>query len=336
MDWTIGNYWALAFLPIVLGMGLLISRFIRWRNSRKEEFATQQFRDFIFQKTSGHHRLIPLVYLLGLLFLVLALADVLKGSTETKTKQKMNNVIFLLDVSNSMNAEDVNPNRLEQGKNIILNALHYLKNDRVGVVVFAGDAQSIMPLTSDFSSVDSYIEAINTGIIKKQGTDFLSAMQEVVKKFKNIPKGSRQVVLISDGEDNENNLDKAIQLAKEEGIHIITIGIGTKEGAPIPEYIMGQLMGYKEDNTNGETILSSLKDDDLKKIATETQGEYIDGNSIKPALAQIQTSLKKVQSETTSWVSSENAERYYQYFLGISLCCFLIIFLFNPKSDLNL
>jgi Ca-activated chloride channel family protein len=193
-----------------------------------------------------------------------------------------------------------------------------------------------MPLTTDFSSVDQYIQAIQTGLVTHQGTDFLMAMQEVVKKFKNIPKGSRQVVLISDGEDNEDNIQKAIQLAKDEGIHIISIGVGTVQGAPIPDYLMGQLMGYKTDVNTGESIISSLHDEDLKQLANDTHGDYIDGNHLEKSVENLKVSLEKMQSETTQWVNSDNVERFYQYFLGMAIVCFLIIYLVNPKKDLNL
>lgn len=336
MDWTIGNYWNLLLILLVLGMGLLMSNFLKWRNRKKELFAEGRFQIDLFQKTPRYVRIIPILYCIGFVFLALSLVDLMKGSEEIKTKQKMNNVIFLFDVSNSMNAEDVEPNRLQEAKNIMLNSLQNMNNDRVGIVVFAGEAASIMPLTTDFSSADQYIEAINTGIVKRQGTDLLLAMQEVVKKFKNIPKGSRQVILISDGEDNENNTEKAIQLAKEEGITVISIGVGTAEGAPIPEYIMGQLMGYKADMNTGETVISSRKEMDLQNIAQQTGGEYLDGNDLKTTINGLEKALKNAASATNHWVKSDNAERYYQYFLAVSLLCFFVIYVFNPKNDLNL
>ena len=336
MDWNIGNYWALALLPVVFIMGGLLLRFLKWRNRKKELFAEVRFHEFLFAKNSRFTKVFPVLYLIGFVFLVLAMADFIKGSQEVKTQHKMNNVLFVLDVSNSMNAEDVEPNRISQAKNIMMNALHNMKNDRVGIVVFAGEATSIMPLTTDFSSADQYIDAISTQLISRQGTDMYLAMQEAVKKFRNIPKGSRQVVLLSDGEDNEGNTEKAIQLAKDEGIQVISVGIGTEEGAPIPDYLMGQLMGYKIDMNTGETVISKRQENDLKKIANSTLGEYIDGNQLKPTLQELNKALKQANSSTSSWVSSNNAERYYQYFLAIAFLCFALIYLINPKRDFNL
>ncbi|MBS1571150.1 MAG: VWA domain-containing protein [Bacteroidetes bacterium] len=336
MDWTIGNYWGLALIPLLLVMLFLMLNFIKWKNKKREIFAESRFQDLLFQPTHKFSKAIPILYTIGLLFLALSIADFMKGSVTVKSKQNMNNIMFLLDVSNSMNAEDVEPNRMTLSKNIILNSLQNLKNDRVGIVVFAGEAASIMPLTTDFSAADNYVDAINTGMVKRQGTDFLVAMQEVVKKFKNIPKGSRHVVMISDGEDNENNVNDAIKLAKSEGISVITIGVGTQEGAPIPTYLMGQLMGYKTDINNGETIISKLQPDDLKDIANKTGGEYIEGNNLENSVGKLQSVLGKLTSDTTTWINTDQAERYYQYPLLVSLVCFFIIFIFNPKKDFNL
>src|SRR5690606_2169675 len=122
---------------------------------------------------------------------------------------------------------------------------------------------SIMPLTTDFTAAEAYIGAVETNIVKIQGTDFLRGLTAVAEKFKNISKGSRKVVLLSDGEDNEGNEKAAIKLAKREGISVITVGIGSEEGAPIPEYVFGQLMGYKTD-LNGETVISKRQKNSLE------------------------------------------------------------------------
>lgn len=247
----------------------------------------------------------------------------------------MNNVIFLLDVSNSMNAQDVEPNRLEEAKNIIINTMAKMKNDKVGIVVFAGEARSIMPLTTDFQTAETYLGGVETNILKIQGTDYLKAMQAVAEKFKNIPHGARQVVLLSDGEDNEGKEKSALKLASKEGISVITVGIGSEEGAPIPEYVFGQLMGYKTD-ISGQTIISKRENLALKNIADQTNGSYVDGNNLENATAQIIDGLRKSASSSESMVKSNNAILHYQYFLGVSIFLFLVIFLLNPKRDFNI
>lgn len=335
MNWYLGNYWYLLLLLLLPLLGIIMTAFVKWKNRKKNIFAEPLFQPELFEKRAAFSKIFPVLYLLAVLFLILSIVDVLSGSEEVKTKQKMNNVIFLLDVSNSMNAQDVQPNRLDEAKNIIINTLGKMQNDKVGIVVFAGEASSIMPLTTDFSAVETYIGGIETNIVKMQGTDFLAGLKTVSEKFKDIPKGSRKIVILSDGEDNEGNEKAAIKLANKEGITAITVGIGSEEGAPIPEYVFGQLMGYKSD-LNGQTVISKRQDNALKNIASETGGSYVDGNNLENATNQILDALHKTSTSSESIVKSQNALHYYQYFLAVSLFLFLIIFLFNPKKEFNI
>lgn len=335
MNWSLGNNWYLLLLLLLPLLGIIMVFYLKWKNKRQNIFAEARFQEKLFEKKSGFSKILPVLYLLATLFLILSIVDLLSGSEEVKTKQKMNNVIFLLDVSNSMNAQDVAPNRLDEAKNIIINTMSKMTNDKVGIVVFAGDASSIMPLTTDFKAAETYLGGVETNIVKTQGTDFLKAIRSVAEKFKNIPKGSRKVVMLSDGEDNEGNEKAAIKLAKNEGISVITVGIGSEEGAPIPEYVFGQLMGYKTD-INGQTVISKRQNLALKNIANQTSGSYVDGNNLENATEQIIDGLSKTASSTESMVKSNNAIHYYQYFLAISIFFFLLIFLLNPKKDFNI
>ncbi|WHF52992.1 VWA domain-containing protein [Chryseobacterium gotjawalense] len=335
MSWTLGNNLYLILLLLLPLLGIIMIAYIKWKNQRKKIFAEVRFQEELFEKKSGFTKVLPVLYLLATLFLIIAIVDVLSGTEEVKSKQKMNNVIFLLDVSNSMNAQDVAPNRLDNAKNIIINTMEKMKNDKVGIVVFAGDASSIMPLTTDFTAVETYLGGVETNIVKTQGTDFLKAMQTVADKFKNIPKGARQVVLLSDGEDNESNEKPAAKLASKEGISVISVGIGSEEGAPIPEYVFGQLMGYKTDRA-GQTVISKRETLALKNMANQTNGTYVDGNTLENATAQIIDGLRKSAASSETMVKSNNAIHYYQYFLAVSILLFLIIFLANPKRDFNI
>lgn len=335
MNWTLGNYWYLLLLLLLPLLGIIMVAYLKWKNTKKDAFAEARFQPELFEKKSAFSKILPLLYLLGTLFLIIAIVDVLSGSEEVKTKQKMNNVIFLLDVSNSMNAQDVEPNRLDEAKNIIVNTMSKMRNDKVGIVVFAGEATSIMPLTTDFTAVETYIGGVETSIVKLQGTDFLTGMKTVAFKFKDIAKGSRKVVILSDGEDNESNEKSAIKLANKEGISAITVGIGSEEGAPIPEYVFGQLMGYKTD-MNGQTVISKRQVNALKNIAAQTGGTYVDGNNLESASSQIIDGLARTSTSSESIVKSQNAIHYYQYFLGVSIFFFLLIFVLNPKKDFNI
>ncbi len=336
MNWYLGNYWYLLLLLLLPVIGYFIIHYIRWKNRKRNLFAEGRFQDTLFEKTSWFAKLFPVLYLLGFLFLIFSIIDLLGGKEEISVKQNVSSTMFVLDVSNSMNAQDIQPSRLEEAKNIIINSLQKLTNDRVGIIVFAGDSYSVMPLSSDYSAAENYLLGIETSVVQNQGTDFLKPIQIAAQKFKNITKGSRNIVLISDGEDNEGHEDEAINLAKKEGIRVTTIGVGTEEGAPIPEYYFGQLMGYKSD-MYGETVVSKLQTKALKNIASSTGGSYLDGNNLDNAINNLINELhKSTAAGTTSVISSQSAVHYYQYFLGISVFFFLLIYLFNPKKDFNL
>lgn len=322
----------LLLLPVI---GYFIIHYIRWKNRKRNLFAENRFQDVLFEKTSGFAKLFPVLYLLGFLFLIFSIIDLLGGKEEISVQQNVSSTIFVLDVSNSMNAQDIQPSRLEEAKNIIINSLQKLTNDRVGIIVFAGDAYSVMPLSSDYSAAETYLQGIETSVIQNQGTDFLKPIQIAAQKFKNITKGSRNIVLISDGEDNEGHEDEAINLAKKQGIRVTAVGVGTEEGAPIPEYYFGQLMGYKSD-MYGETVVSKLQTKALRNISSSTGGSYLDGNNLESTVNNLMDELRKNTGSSSTTISSQSAVHYYQYFLAVSVLFFFLIFLFNPKRDFNL
>ncbi|KMQ69518.1 von Willebrand factor A [Chryseobacterium sp. FH2] len=334
MDWYLGNYWYLLLLLLLPLLAVFLIRYLKWKKKKREVFAESKFHDDLFEKKSGFTKFFPVLYLLGTLFLIFSIIDLLNGAEEVKTNQRMNNVIFMLDVSNSMNAEDIEPSRLTEAKNLMINTMQKLKSDKVGIVIFAGEATSIMPLTTDYNSAETYINAVETNSMQIQGTDFLKAMQAAANKFKNVNKDSRKIVLLSDGEDNEGNDNAAIKLANKEGIMVTSVGIGTDEGAPVPEYVFGQLMGYKSD-VSGQTVISKRQTEALKKMAEGTGGSYIDGNNINEAPDRIIDALNKKQSSSLTTVKSQNANHYYQYFLAVSIFFFFLIYLINPKRDFN-
>jgi len=334
MDWYLGNYWYLLLLLLLPLLAFFLIRYLQWKKKKREVFADSKFHEELFEKKSAFTKFFLVLYLLATLFLIFSIIDLLSGSEEVETHQKLNNVIFMLDVSNSMNAEDVDPSRLTEAKNLMINTMQKMRNDKIGIVIFAGQASSIMPLTTDYNSAETYINAIETNSMQIQGTDFLKAMEIAVQKFKNVNKGARKVVLLSDGEDNEGNDDDAIRLANKEGIMVTSVGIGSEEGAPVPEYVFGQLMGYKSDR-NGQTVISKRQTEALSKMAQATGGTYIDGNNINEAPDRILDALNKKMSSTLTLVKSQNANHYYQYFLAISIFFFAIIYIFNPKRDFN-
>lgn len=335
MNFSLGNIWYLLLLLLLPVIALLVFGFRKWKLERKNVFADSKFQKELFSKDYYFSKILPFLYIMAFSFLIFAMIDVISGKQEMKIKQKTSSVVFVLDVSNSMNAQDVQPSRLELAKAIVINSIQNMHDGKVGIVVFAGDAESIMPLTTDFSAAETYLSTVETSVIGRQGTDFLKAIKAAAQKFKNIPKGARKVILISDGEDNEGNDKAALSEAQKEGITINSVGIGGDEGAPIPVYEYGQLMGYKTD-MEGETIITKRQIQALMTLAYDTDGEYIDGNDLNTAIPKILNIVKQQQSGSEMVVNSQSSVHYYQWFLAVSLFFFFIIYLFNPKKDFNI
>lgn len=338
MNWEFGNYRYFGLLLVLLMAAYLLWDFSKWRKKKRDFFAESRFQKHIFGEKSRFSGVLVLCYVMSFLLLILSFVDIVKNEkTEMSVEKASSDVIFLVDVSNSMNSNDIEPSRLEQAKLILNKTLNQLGEERVGIVVFAGEARTMMPLTTDYSSVDIYLENLSSDLIKRQGTDFLLAMEETEKKLKKGDSGLKKVVLISDGEDNEGNHDAAVNLAQKNNIAVTSVGIGTEEGGTIPELQFDVYQDYKKDE-DGNTVITKRETQALKTISEKTGGVYIDGNSVERAANEIIKDIKSNQKEggRVSKINILNKEYYYQWFLAGALVLLLLIYFLNPKRDLNI
>lgn len=332
----IDNYWNILLLGLIPLFVIFIFQFIKWKKNKQNLFADSKFHAQLFEKKYFFSKILPWLYTLAFSFLILSLLNFISHKEEKfEIPQKSSDVVFLIDVSNSMNAEDIAPSRLELTKKILSQSLKKLSDERISIVVFAGEARSIMPLTTDYSSADIFLNNINSQLIQVQGTDFLIAVNEAQNKLKNATSGTKKIILISDGEDNEGNHNATIREAQRNNISITTVGVGTDEGAPIPELLFNYYSDYKRDE-NGQIIITKRQSSALKDIAKETNGIYIDGNSENDAINKIIKDIKKSNKKTgKNNISNLSTNYYYQWFLSVSILLFFIIYLFNPKKNLD-
>jgi len=338
MNWEFGNYRYFGLLLVLLMAVYLLWDFSKWRKKKQDFFAESRFQKYIFGENSRFSGVLVLCYVMSFLLLILSFVDIVKNEkTEMSVEKASSDVIFLVDVSNSMNSNDIEPSRLEQAKLILNKTLNQLREERVGIVVFAGEARTMMPLTTDYSSVDIYLENLSSDLIKRQGTDFLLAMEETEKKLKKGTLGLKKVILISDGEDNEENHDAAVNLAQKNNIAVTSVGIGTEEGGAIPELQFNLYQDYKKDE-DGNTVITKRETQALKTISEKTGGVYIDGNSVERAVNEIIKDIKSSQKDggKASKISILNKEHYYQWFLVGALVLLFLIYFLNPKRDLNI
>ncbi len=273
-----------------------------------------------------------LLLMLAYAFLVIGIANPQSGSKLVKIKRKGIDLMICLDVSNSMLAQDITPNRLERAKQAISDLIDKLHNDRIGIVVFAGKAYLQLPITTDYSAAKLFLSNISTDIVPVQGTDIGDAIDLASESFDN-NKHSKAIVIITDGENNEGNAIKQAQKSAEKGINIYTIGMGLPEGAPIPVYNKyNTQIGYKKDR-QGNTIITKLNETMLQQIASAGNGTYVRANNSKLGLRKIYNKINKLnKSEIESKMFSEY-ENHFQYFIGASIFFLLIeLLIFERKS----
>lgn len=260
--------------------------------------------------------------LLALTSIIIGAARPQFGSQLKKVKREGIEIMIALDVSNSMLAEDIEPNRLERSKRAISQLVDKLTDDKIGLIVFAGEAYTQLPITSDYVSAKLFLNSISTQIVPTQGTAIGAAIDLAAKSFTPQFVGNKVIIVITDGENHEDDALGAAAKAAEEGIVVHTIGLGSPKGALIPDYSNGQ-KGYKKDS-KGNTIVTKLDEQMLQSIAQAGKGMYIRANNTQMGLNALFNEVNKMQkTELESQVYAEYDEKF-QYFIGLGL---LLIFL---------
>ena len=322
------------YLTLIIPIVIIINWFyMAWRNKIQKYFSNNKLLDQISPNRSNFKLNLKLVLeLFVILFLCIALANPKIGTELKSINREGVDIVFAIDVSKSMLAEDVAPNRLTRSKRIISEIINSLSTDRVGIVAYAAQAIPQVPLTTDFASVKNFLQIIDTDMLSSQGTSIDSALNLSVNFFDQNSDTNRVLILISDGEDHDDIPDSIIKLISENNINLITIGVGLEAGTTIPIKIDGTVDSYKKD-INGDVVITKRNSDFLLKIASSSKGEYIDGNSTEDALELVKTKLDKI--DKSEFESSEFVEykQQFQIFILLSLL-FIIsdIFIFQTKT----
>ncbi len=322
------------YLTLIIPIVIIINWFyMAWRNKIQKFFSNNKLLDQISPNRSNFKLNLKLVLeLFVILFLSIALANPKIGTELKSINREGVDIVFAIDVSKSMLAEDVAPNRLTRSKRIISEIINSLSSDRVGIVAYAAQAIPQVPLTTDFASVKNFLQVIDTDMLSSQGTSIDSALNLSVNFFDQNSDTNRVLILISDGEDHDDIPESIINLISENNINLITIGIGQEAGTTIPIKIDGTVDSYKKD-INGDVVITKRNSDFLLKIATSSKGEYIDGNSTEDALKLVKTKLDKI--DKSEFESSQFVEykQQFQIFILLSLL-FIIsdIFIFQTKT----
>jgi Ca-activated chloride channel homolog len=275
------------------------------------------------------------VKFLMLLFAVLAGVIILSrpqfGSKIEDVRKQGVEVIIALDVSNSMLSEDIQPDRLTRAKQAISRLVDNLDNDKIGLIVFAGDAYTQIPITTDYVSAKMFLSTISPDMVPKQGTAIGSAINLAMRSFSPGEGKSKAIIIITDGENHEDNPVTAAEEAAKKGIIIHTIGIGSTEGVPVPVTINGRKEYLKD--ADGNTVISKLDEDILKKIAMSTEGSYVRASNTNIGLDQIFGDIRKMKKQELESTQYTEYNDQFQIFAAITL--FLLIFEFIVMDRKN-
>ena len=265
--------------------------------------------------------------------LVIALVNPKMGTKMETVKRQGIDIVFAVDISKSMLAEDIAPNRLEKTKQLVSQIINELGNDRVGIVGYAGSAYPVLPMTTDYGIAKMYLQSMNTDMVSSQGTAINDALKLSVDYF-DIKETSKLIILVSDGEDHGVGADEAIAMAKDKNVRIFSIGMGTEKGAMIPiKDNRGNIISYKKDQ-NGDNVITKMYPETLKSISDKTKAKYINGSNTKEVVEAVKSQLDKI--EKTEFESQQIAdfESQYQWFLGLGFLLLLVdIFLLEKKTS---
>ena len=267
--------------------------------------------------------------IVALLLLIVALARPQFGVKEQTVKRQGMEVMIALDVSNSMLAQDVAPSRLERSKQLLSKIIDGMTEDKVGLVVFAGDAYTQLPITCDYVSAKMFLSSISPSLVARQGTAIGSAIDLSIKSFGLESTASRAIILITDGENHEDDAIGAAKLAKEKGIQVFVLGVGKPEGSPIP---LEGSMSFRKDK-DGNVVVSKLNEEMCRQIAQAGGGMYLRVDNTNAAQRTLQQELDKLaKSELETRVYSEYNEQYQSFVIVALILLVIEFFIFGRRN----
>ena len=319
-------------LLIPLGMLLLFLWTQLWKKRTKRKFSDLKLLKRLSPDQSLFKSVLKFITLsLGFICLIIALVNPKIGTSLQTVKREGVDIVFAIDVSKSMLAEDIAPNRLEKAKQLTTQIINTLVSDRVGIIAYAAKAVPQLPITTDYSAAKMFLQNMNTDMLSSQGTAIDEAIQLSRSYYNDEEQTNRVLVIISDGEDHNNlSLDVAEAAAKE-GIKIFTIGVGTEKGGPIPIKRNGIVMSYKKDQ-NDATVITKLNKKTLSEIANEANGTYVDGKNTSDVIETVGEILNKMDKKEFEAKEFAEFKDQFQWFLGLGLFFLILDVLFLERK----
>ena len=322
------------YLLLLIPAALLLAWWV-WRVRRKavERFAAPAMFQRLAPAASAFKRPVKFgLLLLATAFLALALANLQIGTRLEEVKQEGADIFIVLDLSLSMKAEDIKPNRLEKAKLEIHNLIDRLGGDRIGLIVFAGEAYTQFPLTTDYSAANLFLDVLDVDAVSLPGTAIGVAIERALESLDFKEQTSKVIVIITDGENTEGDVFEAAEAAAAKGVLLYTIGMGSPTGAPIPVYsASGRQTDFKRDRM-GNVVVSKLDEASLEKIALIGNGKYFRGTTSQDELDAIYKDVNALQKKEFGVKQFTDFEDRFQFFLAPALVLLILEFLLSEKK----
>lgn len=315
-------------LLLLIPLFILIQAFVlRWRNKRIEKFGDKSLVNLLMPSYSkGKVWVRFTLFAFGFMFFVIGLSRPQIGAKLKEHETKGAEIMIVMDVSNSMLAEDYSPNRLERAKLAVSRLVDKLRDERIGLIVFAGNSFVQLPITTDYVSAKMFLSSISNESVPIQGTAMGEAINTALRSFSAQSEKSRAIIVITDGENHEDDPVEAARTAAQMGVRVFTIGVGSPEGKPIP--MNGELLKDR----NGEIVVTRLDETVLKEVADAGNGVYVRAGNTEFGLNPIIDDIKKMEDEKYSSIVFEEFDEQFMYFFAIALVFFVIEMLVGDRK----
>jgi Ca-activated chloride channel family protein len=313
--------WGLLLIPVFILLFIVVSR---WKSKAVKSLGDRNVVNLMIPDVSFSRPWLKFIlFAVAYAFLLIGAADPQIGSKMEEEKRKGADLMILLDVSNSMLSQDLAPNRLENAKRAIAQLIDNLHSDRIGIIVFAGEAYVQLPVTTDYSAAKLFLNTINTNMVPTQGTAIGSAIDLGMKSFDFKDGTGKAMIIITDGENHEDDAVAAAKNATDKDVTVHVIGVGSPEGAPIPIYQNGRQVGFHTDSA-GKTVVSKLNEEMGKEIAAAGNGAYVRATNANSGLGIVMDQIEKIQRKTVDSKNFKDFEDRFQFFIGFAFLLLVV------------
>jgi len=325
--------WGLLIIPFFVLLFLVVDR---WKKRALIALGDRKVVDSMIPEVSFSRPWLKFIlFMVAYAFLILAAADPQIGSKMEEEKKKGADLMILLDVSNSMLSEDMAPNRLENAKQAIAQLIDQLHSDRIGIIVFAGEAYVQLPMTTDYSAAKLFLNTINPGMVPTQGTAIGAAIDMGMKSFDFKDGTGKAMIIITDGENHEDDAVVSAKEAASKDVMVNVIGMGSANGSPVPIFQNGKQVGFHTDSA-GHTVISKLDETMCKEITAAGQGAYVRATNANVGLNIIMDQISKVQRKTYDSKSFKDFEDRFQFVLAFAFVLLIVEFFISNRKSIKL